>query len=180
LRRRLGLRTVPPSEPAHSTYGGLPQAHAAILAPTGQPRPIGTPRHLTDSSCLLVTNPQASVRHHLPHLHHTLIASAGQQPPVRAPRHPIEVVVDMIKVPQEMHTGSRGRVPQSNGIVPRATGKQPPIGTPRQPMHDPAMAAQHPGRLLVGHLPDRHEHIRAATGAVDAIRTPVQSLQQTG
>src|SRR5437588_1440744 len=79
--------------------GGLPQAHAAILAATGQLGAIGTPRHMTDPGGLRTAHPPASAGGHLPHLHPLLIAPTGQQLSIRTPRQAIEGGVDAVGVP---------------------------------------------------------------------------------
>src|SRR6266849_1667738 len=101
-----------------------------------------------------------------------LIARTGQKLSIRTPRHAIEAGVDVVGVPQELHSGSRGRVLHPDGIVLSATGQKPPIGTPRHPMHDPAMAAQQPGWRRALHIPESHQCIRARTGEPGASGTP--------
>src|SRR5712692_5002175 len=101
-----------------------------------------------------------------------LIARTGQKLSIRTPRHAIEAGVDVVGVPQELHSGSRGRVPHPDGIVLSATGQKPPIGTPRHPMHDPAMAEQQPGWRRALHIPESHQCIRARTGEPGASGTP--------
>src|SRR5260370_26796449 len=101
-----------------------------------------------------------------------LIARTGELCAIRTPGYAIEKSVDMVSVPQALPSLSRGRVPQPDGIVQPATGQQSPIGTPRHPKHQGAMAAQQPGWRQAVHPPDRHQHIRASTGELRAIRTP--------
>src|SRR5207244_6886387 len=131
--------TMPLEALQQHAVGGLPQAHAAILAATGQPRTIRTPRHTTDPGWLRTAHPPTSACGHLPHLHPLLIAPTGQKCSIRTPRHAIEGGVDAVGVPQDVHLGSRARVPHPDGIVPPATGKPPAIRTPRHPIHVPAM-----------------------------------------
>src|SRR5258708_3017839 len=57
--------------------GGLPQAHAAIIAATGQPGAIRTPRHTTNPGWLRPAHPPAGAGGHLPHMHPLLIARTG-------------------------------------------------------------------------------------------------------
>src|SRR5258708_6357711 len=118
------------------------------------------------------TAPPAGACGHLPHLHPLLIAPSGQKLSIRTPRHAIEDGVDVVRVPQELHTGSRARVPQPDGTVPPATGQEPTIRTPCHPIDAPAMAAQYPERRPVGYRPDGHQPIRARAGELRASGTP--------
>src|SRR5438105_15890813 len=98
---------------------------------------------MTDPGWLRTAHPPASAGGHLPHLHPLLIAPTCQKLSIGTPRQAIEGGVDAVGVAQDVHIGSRARVPHPYGIVPPATGQKPPIGTPRHPIHVPAMAAQH-------------------------------------
>src|SRR5439155_15271460 len=125
--------------------GGLPQAHAAIIATTGQQRAIRTPRHPADPGWLRTAHPPLGAGANLPHVHPLLIARTGQLRSIRTPRYPIEEGVDVVMVLQDLPCFSRGRVPQPDGIVQPATDQQPAIWTPRHPTHEGAMTAQQPG-----------------------------------
>src|SRR5438270_480630 len=92
---------VVPATGQSTAIGGLPQAHAAIIATTGQPRAIRTPRHPADSSWLRMAHPQAGAGSYLPHVHPLLIARTGQPRAIRTPRHPIEEGVDVVMVLQD-------------------------------------------------------------------------------
>src|SRR3989442_5184309 len=97
--------------------GGLPQDDAAIVAATGQSRPVWTPRHSTDRGWLPTTHPTADARAHLPHLHLLLIAPTGQKPAIGTPLYAKERGVRVFGVAQGLHTGFCDRVPHLDGIV---------------------------------------------------------------
>src|SRR5713226_7375737 len=109
--------TMPLQRSSKPAVGGLPQAHAAIIAATGQLGAVRTPRHTTDPGWLRTAHPPAGAGGHLPHVQSLLIARTGQKLPIRTPRHAIEEGVDVVRVPQNLPSFSRGRVPQPDGIV---------------------------------------------------------------
>src|SRR2546429_665744 len=66
--------------------------------------------------------PPGGTRRHLPHVHALQIGSASQLLPVRTPGHCEEDGVGVVGVLVPLYAGTRGRIPQPDGIIPPATG----------------------------------------------------------
>src|SRR6266516_694934 len=129
----------------------VPHIHVAIITPADQPCPIWAPGHATDPGRELTARPapQARCRCHIPHLHSLQIGSAGQVLPIWTPGHTIEEGVGVVEVPQDLHTGPSGWIPESYGTIPAGTGEQAVIGTPgRTPSSDGRLT-----RLAASHWP---------------------------
>src|SRR6266571_3452709 len=113
---------IPPAQ--HSVT-----ASTAELLPTwtpghsrGQPPPVWTPGHATYPGRQLMPDPPVGTRRHLPHVHALQIGSASQLLPVRTPGHCEEDGVGVVGVLVPLYAGTRGRIPQPDGIIPPATG----------------------------------------------------------
>src|SRR5207237_3896523 len=60
-------RAIMPLQPLKErSVGGLPQAHAAIIATAGKPRAVPTPGHATDPGRVRAANPAAYARCYIP------------------------------------------------------------------------------------------------------------------
>src|SRR5260370_9178853 len=98
--------------------GGLPQAHAAIIAATGQARPVRTPRHFTyPGRGVCLTYPPALTWGHLPHLHPLRIPPTGQKLSLRTRGSPTEEGSEPIGVPHGPYTRTRPRVATAPRII---------------------------------------------------------------
>src|SRR2546421_2626085 len=101
---------------------GVPHIYDAIIASTDQPRAVWTPGHATYPGRQLMPDPPVGTRRHLPHVHPLQIGSASQLLPVRTPGHCEEDGVGVVGVLVPLYAGTRGRIPQPDGIIPPATG----------------------------------------------------------
>src|SRR5437588_12240181 len=93
---------MPLQRSSQHAVGGLPQARAAIIAATGQLRPIRTPRDTTNPGWLRPTNPPTGTGVHLPHLHPLLIARTVALCAIRTARHAIEEDAEVTRVWQDL------------------------------------------------------------------------------
>ena len=151
---------------------GLPQTDGAVIPTTGQAGAIRAPRQAPDKGQMRTTDPNATSGGHLPDLHPIPIATSGQQMPIGTPRHTKELGIEVVRIPQDVRTGSRDRIPKLNSIFPPSTRQELAIRTPSDPSHDPTMSMQRPGQRLCLHIPERHQHIGSDTGQLFPIRTP--------
>src|SRR4051794_4783438 len=101
---------------------GVPHIYDAIIASTDQPRAVWTPGHATYPGRQLMPDPPVGTRRHLPHVHALQIGSASQLLPVRTPGHCEEDGVGVVGVLVPLYAGTRGRIPQPDGIIPPTTG----------------------------------------------------------
>src|SRR6266852_32395 len=127
-----------------------------------------------------MTDPAAGSRRCIPYLHSTQIAPAGQQTAIWTPVHALEDGVGSVRIPKQLQTSTRGRIPQPDGIVPPTAGQQLPVRTPRDPMHGPTMSTQHFGRHPASspdRVPHGHQRICSPTDQLRATRTPVDVIE---
>src|SRR5438270_8435958 len=125
---------------------GVPHIDVAIFAPADQPRPIGTPGHPTEKGWVRTTRQAVGAGCHLPYQHALQHGAAGQKLSIGTPGHSVEDGVGVVEVPQDLHAGPGGWVPEPNGTIPPGTCQQTSIRTPRDAVDAPAMPTQHTGR----------------------------------
>src|SRR5258707_205303 len=124
-----------------------------------------------------MTDPAAGTRCRIPHLHSTQISPPGQQTSTWPPGPALEDGVGSVRIPKQLQTSTRGRIPEPDGIVPPTAGQQSPVRTPRDPMHDPTMSTQHFGRHPADCVPHGHQRMRSPTDQLSATRTPVDVIE---
>src|SRR2546421_320627 len=104
----------------------IPPAQHSVTASTDEllptPAAVWTPGHATYPGRQLIPAPPVGPRRHLPHVHALQIGSASQLLPVRTPGHCEEDGVGVVGVLVPLYAGTRGRIPQPDGIIPPATG----------------------------------------------------------
>src|SRR5260221_82627 len=107
----------------------IPHLNGIVVPATGQSPAIGTYSERLDRTLMPLPKRQALPALRVPpaqvpiaaapdqHPYPLLIARTGQKLPIRTPRYTIEEGVDVVRVPQNLPSFSRGRVPQPGGIV---------------------------------------------------------------
>src|SRR6266567_2953480 len=169
----------------------VPHIHVAIITSSDQPCPIWAPGHATDPGRELTARPapRGRCRCHIPHLHSLQIGSAGQVLPVWTPGHTIEEGVGVVEVPQNLHTGPGGWIPESygtmtlqhrpqcallaipqpNSCVPTTTGQRASIRTPGQGLHPFGMLLKRLETASTGQVPQLDGAIPARAGESAAV-----------
>src|SRR5438094_288015 len=88
----------------------------------GQPPPIGAPGHAPDSPRVSRQPLLLHAIRGVPHIYDAIIASTDHPRAVRTPGHCEEDGVGVVGVLVPLYAGTRGRIPQPDGIIPPATG----------------------------------------------------------
>src|SRR5947209_242908 len=136
----------------------VPPAEHPIAAATDQYRASRTPGHCIHDPRMPrqdpITCPPGRVALQASHIpHEQLLAvspplapsARGEPLPVTTPRYAIEGSVGIVGFPHHPYTGSCGRVPYPDGIIPSTTRQPPPIGTPSYSKREEVMGMEQSG-----------------------------------
>src|SRR5437764_459339 len=100
----------------------VPERDSPIIAATGEPAAIGAHLECMHRALMGFSHLYALPAVNIPPAQHSVTTSTDELLPTWTPGHCKEDGVGVVRVLVPLYTGTRGRIPQPDGIIPPATG----------------------------------------------------------